>query len=119
MKTLIINGCTFEVYKPRKNKVTLNQAIDYLERYQHRDIWDCYDKPSTTKVSIYNEWLQWYTEQGNEIDYFCVTSYNCMQFSLGALYFDNNTNTFYILSITASHNTATVIDGVTTYTFND
>ncbi len=109
MKTLTINGVDFEVKTPRKNTVTIFEAYSYLNRYKHRDLWSCYSKPSEAKTSIYSQWLKWYTDVDNTLTEFCITGYNSMCFSLGALYTDIKTNTHYLLSITKAHNVATVL----------
>ena len=109
MKTITINGVNFEVKTPRKNKVYFNQCVNYLMRYQGRDIWDCYDRPSEVKQEIYKDWVKWYTDCDKNVDLFGITSYNCMQFSLGCLYYDRENNVRYSLSITRDHNVATVI----------
>lgn len=74
MKKIIkINGVSFEL----QNNVI---KLPLVERYPHRTIWDCYDRPSAKKVAIYEEWLSY----ANSIDAqgFTVSSYNCNFFSL-------------------------------------
>ena len=73
MKTIKINGVDFEL---KKEVITL----PIVEYHPHRTIWDCYNRPSSTKVAIYEEWLRY----ANSIDAqgFTVSSYNCNFFSL-------------------------------------
>ena len=109
-KTIDIFGERFEVKTPRKNKLSLEQTIRHLDHYSGRDIWDCYERPSRSKENIYEKWLKWYSDAPeNALDMFGVSSYNCMQFSLQALYCDSKGN-YYLLIITASHNYATLIE---------
>ena len=106
-RTMEINGVTFELTAPRKPK-HLEDVIRRLDRYAHRTIWECYERPSETKESIYKKWLDWYTDQGEEIDYFGVSSYNSMCFTLQALYFDGVF--YYELRITRDYNRAILIN---------
>lgn len=116
MKTLTINGTNFELKVPRKNKVTISEALEYLERYKGRTIYDCYERPSVYKEAIYSDWLCWLRTTVN-VGYFGVTGYNCMQFSLGALAWIDDK--YYLLRITRDHNIAVELTGYTAYTFND
>ena len=73
MKTIEIKGVTFEL----QNKEIV---LPIVERHPHRTIWDCYNRPSDTKVSIYESWLRYATEV--DAYGFTVSSYNCHFFSL-------------------------------------
>lgn len=109
MKTIEINGIDFEVKRPRKNKLELETVLRWVDRYAGRTIYDCYDRPSHAKQSIYDSWLNWYTEDTQDrVDYFGVSGYNCMSFSLQAIYYGDYG--IYLLSITKAHNTATLIE---------
>jgi hypothetical protein len=108
-KTLTINGVNFEVKTPRKNKLSLESVINTLDRNAGRTIYDCYDRPSEVKLSIYNEWLDWYTGCDDDtVDYFGVSSYNGFNFSLQAL--AEVDGYYYLISITKANNTATLIE---------
>ena len=74
MKKIInVNGVSFEL---QKEVITL-PIVDY---HPHRTIWDCYDRPSSKKIAIYEAWLRY----ADSIDAqgFKVSSYNCNFFSL-------------------------------------
>lgn len=73
MKTIKINGVTFEL---QNKEITL----PIVERHPHCTIWDCYDRPSSTKVSIYKRWLRYATEVNAQG--FTISSYNCHLFTL-------------------------------------
>lgn len=93
MKTIMINGVIFEL----RDKEIL---LPIVERYPHRTIWDCYVKPSTTKVSTYERWLRYATEV--DAQGFTISSYNSYIFTLGFhLKHDGIT---YHAHITKSHN---------------
>ena len=55
MKTIEINGVTFEL---QNKEITL----PIVELHPHRTIWDCYRRPSSRKVSIYEKWLHYSSE---------------------------------------------------------
>lgn len=100
MEKLVLNGQEFSVHRSKYAKV------DNLFRYSGRTIYDCYDRPSTTKVSIWKEWEEW--AYLNDVAYFGVSSYSGWQFSLQGLVYHNDK--CYILSITKSANKAYIID---------
>lgn len=90
MKTITLNGHTFEVHFSKYTQV------ENLARYAGRTIYQCYDRPSTTKVSIYKEWEEW--AYLNDVQYFGVSSYSGFQFSLqGLVQHLGHTPTFYTL----------------------
>ena len=110
MAYMIINGERFEVHKPRKNKLALDEIMERLHRtYSDTTVYDCYERPSEAKVNIYKEWKQWADNTPNVL-YFEVSSYNCMQFTLSALYHDVENEAWFSLYITREHNTATYIE---------
>ena len=68
-QTIILNGKPFTLCK----EVTNRQC-------SHRSLFDCYGKPSSTKVSIWESWLQWFHDQYSSD--FGVASYNCNFFTI-------------------------------------
>ena len=100
MKNIEICGITFEVIKPRKPISDITGMTSYrsLEYY--------YDKPSQSKISIYNEWCDWKNEVGRSeygyVENFGVSSANTCQFSIKfrLKWMDNS----YIGFITRDHN---------------
>lgn len=100
MEKIRLNGHSFEVHRSKYAKV------ENLARYAGRTIWECYDRPSTTKVSIYKEWLDWAVL--NDVQYFGVSSYSGFQFSLQGLV--EHEGKMYLLAITKSANKAYIID---------
>ena len=100
MKEIYLNGHRFEVKRSKYANV------ESLSRYAGRTIYDCYSRPSSTKLSIYKEWKEW--AYLNDIMYFGVRSYNINMFTLQGLV-EYNENT-YMLDITPSHNYAYLID---------
>ena len=96
-KTITINERTFELVS--------RQGV-YREIHPHRSIWDCYSKPSRTKVEIYEDWLKWAVEA--DVESFGVCGYNCNIFTLTGLFY-NNDDECYFLKITPTHNYATKI----------
>lgn len=110
METMTINGERFEVRKPRKHKLALDEIMMRLHRtYSDTTVYDCYGRPSQAKVDIYETWRQWADNTPNVL-YFEVSSYNTFQFTLSALYHDVDNEEWYQLDITSAHNTATYIE---------
>ena len=100
MKTIEINGVTFEVHKSKAVSTV------FLDRYAGRTINDCYERPSYSKTYIYNNWLEWATNAG--VEQFGISGYNGFQFTLqGKIEIDGIT---YILHITKSANKAYIIE---------
>ena len=100
MKTIEINGVTFEVHKSSMVSTV------YLDRYAGRGINDCYERPSYSKKYIYNNWLEWATATG--VQQFGISGYNGFQFTLqGIIEIDGVT---YVLHITKSANKAYIVD---------
>ena len=68
-----------------------------------RTLHDVYKKPSTLKVAIYNDWINWFnccSENAN--DFITVESYNTNFFTLSGVVTINDGT--YIIKVTASHN---------------
>lgn len=93
MKVIEINGVKFEL---QSKKIVLPT----VELYPHRTIWDCYNRPSATKVSIYEKWLHYASEVGAYG--FTVSSSNRHVFTLDFQFKYNNVN--YHAHITPAHN---------------
>ena len=99
-KTITLNGYTFTVHRSKYAKV------ENLHRYAGRTIYDCYDRPSDTKVSIYKMWDEW--AYMNDVKYFGISSYSGFQFTLQGLVEHGGNK--YILHITKSANKAYLIE---------
>ena len=100
MKTITINGVDFELIKPRIAEVKPFRGWFCDEEA----IFNCYDRPSLAKIGIWNSWLKW-ARDTDGIVAFEITSYNCMQFTIGGGYVDDNGDE-YVLYITRAHNRA-------------
>ena len=104
MKTTTINGVDFEVINNRKNDIS---AIEWYENhYKGMTIWDCYSRPSHTKVSIYDWWWKFAVIELGLYN-FHVCSYNCNFFSLyfeGYYHDEDGKRHFGRFYITHAHN---------------
>lgn len=100
MKTIDICGKTFEVIKPRK------PISDFSVSTRCRSLHHYYEKPSQSKISIYNEWRDWLIDVANSrfgrATNFGVSSANTFQFTLTFRleWLDN----IYVGYITRDHN---------------
>ena len=112
MKYLELNGKSFKIVK--SNTKEGQSIINTVLRSRGLVIGDAYNKPSSTKVSIYNSWWNWYTELENLTDCktsinferFGVCSYNSNFFTLSGLVHRGEKNIY--LYITPSHNKAVI-----------
>lgn len=100
MKTIDICGTRFEVIKPRK------PITDCTEKTRFRGLEYYYDKPSQTKVAIYNDWYDWKKEVDRTefgfVENFGVSSANSHQFSISfRMVWMNH---IYLALITRDHN---------------
>lgn len=102
MKTLTINGQTFEVINKR-DKQLMKQRVGYIvEHFEGETIYTAYTNPSSTKVRIYESWREW--SAGVEgLHCFEVSGHNSMTFSLHGIYQPSWEET-YIVEITPAHN---------------
>ena len=92
-----INNTTFEVVTPKGQTL---QALEYSFNRGYYDIYGAYDRPSTSKVYIWNYWAKTLREMGC-YDY-CVTSFNTFQFTIGGhLEYEGKE---YFVKITPNHN---------------
>lgn len=93
-KEMTIYGVTFEV---------MRETVDYkITNRAFKGLYDCYAKPSTTKIEIYNDWCDWFLSTGASSLEFGITSRNVNCFTFGG-YFTYNDDLYYA-SITKSHN---------------
>lgn len=103
MKTIEINGVTFELHKSGMHPVAPITGADDSEIYQ------CYGRPSVYKVEIWKSWCEWCREVNRTTDYKCgiqIESHNGFAFTItGSLRSDNEV---YHLWITKAHNRAYV-----------
>ena len=95
-----INGERFEV-----NHVDTYTTAPHVNT---RDIDDCYGRPSSTKLRIFNEWSNWFL---NNDGYCGVYSYNSNIFTITGVVVDKETQKLYYCYITPSHNKAWEIVG--------
>ena len=105
MRTLTIYGVDFEVINPNESNIV---AFDRLFTMTDcRTLHDCYAKPSTSKLNIWNWWRSWFDKvlgfEGVSFKQFCgINSYNCNFFTLHGLLTYNGED--YIVYITYAHN---------------
>ena len=97
MKLLEIHGKNFELIRPK-------QLSDYdkVAFHSRPDLFDYYEKPSQTKIAIWEDWIEWFCNTRGISNYY-ISSANCMQFTITASYRDNENNK-YIMVITKEHN---------------
>lgn len=62
-KTIDINGVTFEVVKA-STKIGQNITWYCVHSYRLDTFWNLYNRPSDTKVRIYEEWERWFLSYG-------------------------------------------------------
>ena len=91
---LTLDGITFEVCKP----CTTKDKVIYT-----RDIYECYERPSQTKIAIWNEWCRYFIDKRNCFR-FGVASYNSMQFTIEAIMWVEELGCDCYLSITKTRN---------------
>lgn len=95
MTRITINNEVFELGKPMT-------ALD-VPAISDRDVSDCYTRPSMCKLSIFNEWSNWFI---NNEGYCGVSSYNCNFFTINGIVTDKETKKRYYCYITYAHNRA-------------
>ena len=97
MKTITLNGITFEVSK---------KALDIdTVRYTGRSLYDCYKNPSNYKINVWNEWVNYFyklTNPSRTTAHPFVNSYNCNIFTIGCQFDLYGIN--YHAKITPAHN---------------
>ena len=92
----------------RYEKITIGEktfTLDTKETVKYRPIMDVelsdvYARPSTTKISIYHSWCNWFIHQGG----FCsVRSHNCNFFTLEGYIYGEDGQQYYTV-ITPANN---------------
>lgn len=95
MKTITINGKTFELGKEMT-------ALD-VPSISRRDVDDVYSRPSNRKRVIFMNWFNWFMAN----DGYCgVMSYNCNFFTINGIVTDNESGKRYYCYITYAHDRA-------------
>ena len=92
-KNIVLGGVIFEVGKP----ILHSEAT-----WTSRRLEECYDKPSSTKIAIWNDWLKWFMQFDEW--HFGVSSYNGFMFTIEGVICDNDN--WYKIYITKTHNFA-------------
>lgn len=106
MRTIEINGVTFEVTRPRNMVITHERFLDlYFADTITLD--DCYARPSHIKELIYASWYNWFSDEitrkcFEDMKWIGVNSYNGFMFTLCACV--SMVGVDYIMEITPSHN---------------
>lgn len=95
MKTITINNERFELGK--------SMTMLDMPEISRQDIDDVYARPSMTKISIYNEWSNWFI---NNDGYCGVYSFNSNFFTINGIVVDKETGKKYYCYITHAHNRA-------------
>jgi len=105
MKNTMINSKEFEVVTGEKAKQAIINRIERANLYN--TIFDIYGRPSNTKISIYNDWMEWFYDINNK-DGMHTSRMGCIcggssTFSIGAKYTSETGEKIY-LYITKDHN---------------
>ena len=71
-----IGGVVFTLYvnKPAEKKAT-------MKRWDYLNIWYAYERPSQTKVSIWEDWKKWFLRNTDSFSIW-VSGRNSMQFTI-------------------------------------
>ena len=101
-KHININGVEFELCG------TVATSPKHREGCSFDEIYEVYDRPSSTKVSIWQDWCKWCIEIRISDDNcgISISSHNVSHFSIDGFYYDHLTDTTYVLWITHCHNRA-------------
>ena len=89
-KEIVINGVEFKKVKGGVNNINTNL----------KDLYQCYDRPSTSKILIYNEWCD-FAKKVDATEY-GIASYNANIFTFDFMFSFNDV--IYYAHITPSHN---------------
>lgn len=100
MKTMTINGIEFEVIHPRKYDPRAD--VEAVKDCAGRDPAYYYDRPSTCKQEIFNDWLDWYADAEN-VSHFGICSASTNAFSISALLHDDAGDVIGVITITKAH----------------
>ena len=110
MNTITLNGKNFELYT-RKNPLEKSEPIEAIETglqyYNKRTLYDAYNQPSTAKVSIWNNWKDFFDNYILRSDVYsveyCVAGASAFTFTILAHISFLNGEQYY-MRITPSHN---------------
>ena len=94
-KYLSIDGITF----------TITRGIINNPRCSTRTLKDCYGKPSSRKIAIFNSWFEWAVN--NDVKCFGISSYNTNIFTLNGIIEYNGDK--YYMYITPTRRELTLI----------
>lgn len=98
MKYVELGGISFEEHKSKMHPVAPITGCNRDEIFDH------YDRPSNTKISIWNDWCDW-CDKMNRLGFTCgieISGHNCNFFTItGSVRKDDEV---LHLWITASHN---------------
>lgn len=84
MKTVEINGRTFQVINKRDKEALAKRVQHHKDSYTHKTIWNAYGRPSLTKVEIWDNWDNW-ARNTDEVTYFEVSGAGSHFFSIEAV----------------------------------
>ena len=85
-----------------KQHIELNSEIFEVKKVkgelhllEFRSLYDCYNKPSEIKRSIWSQWIDWSLQLDENVTdmwfgALTVVSYNCMMFTLGCNVYNND-----------------------------
>lgn len=86
-------------------------SIEEVREKSYKDIYKCYDRPSITKINIFNNLRNELLRNFDEVVYYGVDSFNIYQFTINALVknntFKNNEivkSEYYFIHITKTRN---------------
>lgn len=101
MKTVEINGRTFQVINKRDKEALAKRVQHHKDSYTHQTIWDVYGRPSYTKEDIWEDWDNWACDT-EEVTYFEVGSGSHFFFNIEAIVELDGVEGF--MTITAGNN---------------
>jgi len=78
-----------------------------IEGLRYDNIYNCYDRPSGTKVNIYNHYYDLLNENTDEVIKYGVGGYNCFMFTINAIVKIDGVN--YYVYITKTRNEMHII----------
>ena len=91
-KNILLNGIPFELDLKYPSH---NKKVGY-----HGDIEEAYERPSSRKIAIYNEWWHWFKQHNGACG---VSSKNCNFFTISG-YVEDENGKLYHCYITPAHN---------------
>ena len=107
MKSLSINGTTFQLIKPRTNKCTMSDVQWILDHVDGSTLFDHYKTVSSAKYNTY-KWGERWKRETDGVFAFGVSGGNSFNYIIRACYQDSEYNT-YILVITHASNKAYLV----------